>query len=132
MDLLVLASRREHPHGMSDDAFKELFPLESEVIFAFHGYPSAVRQLVFTRPKPHRFHVYGYAEEGTTTTPFDMTVRNGISRYHLAIEALRRAPRIASIASDLIDGYEAALRDHRVYIERYGDDQPEIRDWSWA
>jgi xylulose-5-phosphate/fructose-6-phosphate phosphoketolase len=131
-DLLVLDSPRTHPHGMSDDGFAVLFPPAVEVIFAFHGYPSAVRQLVFSRPQPHRFHVFGYQEEGTTTTPFDMTVRNGISRYQLAIEALRRAPRVASLAGELIDRYERALGEHRTYIEVHGADPPEISDWRWS
>ncbi|HEV7518064.1 MAG TPA: phosphoketolase, partial [Thermoanaerobaculia bacterium] len=83
------------------------------------------------RPEPHRFHVFGYQEEGTTTTPFDMTVRNGISRYQLAIEALRRSPRLASMAGEKIDTYERALRDHRIFIETYGNDPEEIRNWRW-
>jgi xylulose-5-phosphate/fructose-6-phosphate phosphoketolase len=131
LDLLVLDTPREHPHGMNDDNFARLFPRDKDVIFAFHGYPSAVRQLLFSRPDPHRFHVFGYQEEGTTTTPFDMTVRNGISRYHLAIEALRRAPRLASMAGEKIDLYERALREHRVFIETYGNDPEEIRTWKW-
>jgi xylulose-5-phosphate/fructose-6-phosphate phosphoketolase len=132
LDLLVLDSPRTHPHGMSDDAFAALFPPGAEVVFAFHGYPSAVRQLLFSRPQPHRFHVFGYQEEGTTTTPFDMTVRNGISRYQLAIEALRRAPRVASLASEVIDRYERALGEHRRFIEANGVDPPEIAGWRWT
>jgi xylulose-5-phosphate/fructose-6-phosphate phosphoketolase len=131
-DLLVLDTPREHPHGMGDDAFAALFPRDREVIFTFHGYPSAVRQLLFSRPQPHRFHVFGYREEGTTTTPFDMTVRNGISRFQLAIEALRRAPRVASLASDAIDAYERSLREHRTYIETHGDDPESISGWRWS
>jgi xylulose-5-phosphate/fructose-6-phosphate phosphoketolase len=132
IDLLVLDSPRTHPHGMSDDSFAALFPPAIEAVFAFHGYPSAVHQLLFSRPQPHRFHVFGYQEEGTTTTPFDMTVRNGISRYQLAIEALRRAPRVASLASEVIDRYERELGAHRVYIEAHGVDPPEIADWRWS
>jgi xylulose-5-phosphate/fructose-6-phosphate phosphoketolase len=131
LDLMVLDTPREHPHGMNDDNFARLFPKNIDVIFAFHGYPSAVRQLLFSRPEPHRFHVFGYQEEGTTTTPFDMTVRNGISRYQLAIEALRRSPRLASMAGEKIDFYERALRDHRTWIETYGNDPEEIRTWKW-
>ncbi len=131
LDLLVLDTPREHPHGMNDDNFARLFPKNVDVIFAFHGYPSAARQLLFSRPEPHRFHVFGYQEEGTTTTPFDMTVRNGISRYQLANEALRRSPRLASLASDVIERYERALRDHRDFIETYGNDPEEIRTWKW-
>jgi xylulose-5-phosphate/fructose-6-phosphate phosphoketolase len=131
LDLMVLDTPREHPHGMNDDSFARLFPKDVDVIFAFHGYPSAARQLLFSRPEPHRFHVFGYQEEGTTTTPFDMTVRNGISRYQLAIEALRRSPRLASMAGEKIDFYERALRDHRTWIETYGNDPEEIRNWKW-
>ncbi|HVT61108.1 MAG TPA: phosphoketolase family protein [Thermoanaerobaculia bacterium] len=132
VDLLVLDTQRAHPHGMSDDSFAALFPRDREVIFAFHGYPSAVHQLLFSRPAPQRFHVFGYIEEGTTTTPFDMTVRNGISRYQLAIEALRRSPRMASLAGELIDRYEYALREHRVHIETHGSDPEEIAAWRWS
>jgi xylulose-5-phosphate/fructose-6-phosphate phosphoketolase len=131
IDLLVLDSPRAHPHGMSDDAFAGIFPRDREVIFAFHGYPSAARQLLFSRPSPHRFHVFGYQEEGTTTTPFDMTVRNGISRYQLAIEALHRAPSVASLAAELIERYDRALTDHRRFIEANGNDPEEIRTWKW-
>ncbi len=132
MDLLVLDNPREHPHGLGDDAFKALFPTDTEVIFAFHGYPSACYQLLFSRPQPHRFHVFGYQEEGSTTTPFDMVVLNGISRYQLAIEALRRSPKLASIAGELIERYEEVLTKHRAYVQANGDDLPEVKDWQWS
>jgi xylulose-5-phosphate/fructose-6-phosphate phosphoketolase len=131
IDLLVLDTPRQHPHGLDDDGIAALFPRDAETIFAFHGYPSAVQQLLFNRPGPHRFHVFGYMEEGTTTTPFDMTIRNGISRYQLAIEALRRAPRLASAAGEIIDVYTRALADHRRYIDEHGEDPKEITDWRW-
>jgi xylulose-5-phosphate/fructose-6-phosphate phosphoketolase len=131
-DLLVLDAPAKHPHGLPDHAFDALFPLDRRTIFAFHGYRSAVEALVFERPRPDRFYVLGYREEGTTTTPFDMTVRNGISRYHLAIEALRHSPRFAAKAGGVIDGYTRAIEDHRAYIERNGRDPPEIADWTWS
>ena len=132
IDLLVLDVPRDHPHGLSSAAFDALFPPEIAVVFAFHGYPSAVHQLLFARPDPQRFHVVGYQEEGTTTTPFDMVVRNGISRYHLASEALRRAVRPIEQAADLIARYDAALAAHRRYIEANGDDPDEITQWRWS
>jgi xylulose-5-phosphate/fructose-6-phosphate phosphoketolase len=132
IDLLVLDTTRDHPHGIGDGAFAELFPPGVEVVFAFHGYRSAVRELLFSRPDPHRFHVFGYREEGTTTTPFDMTVLNGISRFQLAIEALRRSPRIGSLAAELIDRYESKLEEHRRFILANGRDLDEIASWRWS
>jgi xylulose-5-phosphate/fructose-6-phosphate phosphoketolase len=116
---------------MDDDEFVHLFTEDRPVIFNFHGYPSAIHQLIYKRPNPERFHVRGYVEEGTTTTPFDMLVRNRTSRYHLVIEALRRASGISSRAGPIIERYERELRDHRDFIEAEGVDPPEIRDWSW-
>jgi xylulose-5-phosphate/fructose-6-phosphate phosphoketolase len=131
VDLLVLDSVAGHPHRMDDAEFERLFTVDRPVIFNFHGYPSAIHQLVYKRANPQRFHVRGYVEEGTTTTPFDMLVRNQTSRYHLVIEALRRAAGISSRAAPLIERYERRLRDHRRFIEQEGVDPPEIRDWSW-
>lgn len=131
VDLLVLDSVAGHPHRMDDAEFERLFTVDRPVIFNFHGYPSAIHQLIYKRANPHRFHVRGYVEEGTTTTPFDMLVRNQTSRYHLVIEALRRAPAIASRAAPVIEQYERRIREHRRYIEAVGVDPPEIRDWSW-
>jgi xylulose-5-phosphate/fructose-6-phosphate phosphoketolase len=131
VDLLVLDSVAGHPHRMDDDEFERLFTADRPVIFTFHGYPSAIHQLIYKRANPQRFHVRGYVEEGTTTTPFDMLVRNQTSRYHLVIEALRRAAGISSRAAPIIERYERALREHRRFIEQEGVDPPEIRDWSW-
>jgi xylulose-5-phosphate/fructose-6-phosphate phosphoketolase len=131
VDLLVLDSVAGHPHRMDDAEFERLFTADRPVIFNFHGYPSAIHQLIYKRTNPQRFHVRGYVEEGTTTTPFDMLVRNQTSRYHLVIEALRRAAGISSRAAPIIERYERKLREHRRFIEAEGVDPPEIRDWSW-
>jgi xylulose-5-phosphate/fructose-6-phosphate phosphoketolase len=131
VDLLVLDSVAGHPHRLDDAAFARLFTADQPVIFNFHGYPSAIHQLIYKRPNPERFHVRGYIEEGTTTTPFDMLVRNRTSRYHLVIEAARRAGRSSSQAASIVERYTRKLSEHRAYIEREGVDPPEIRDWSW-
>jgi xylulose-5-phosphate/fructose-6-phosphate phosphoketolase len=131
VDLLVLDSVAGHPHRMDDNEFERLFTTDRPVIFNFHGYPSAIHQLIYKRANPQRFHVRGYVEEGTTTTPFDMLVRNQISRYHLVIEALRRAAGVSSRAAPIIERYERKLGEHRRSIEAEGVDPPEIRDWSW-
>jgi xylulose-5-phosphate/fructose-6-phosphate phosphoketolase len=132
VDLMALFSPDEHPHGMADDAFVGLFEEASEVVFAFHGYAGAVHQLVHGRPNPSRFHVRGYREEGTTTTPFDMVVLNRISRYHLAAEALRRSPRAIPDKARLIEQCDATLKAHTAYVRAHLEDMPEIRDWVWS
>ncbi|HMI89162.1 MAG TPA: phosphoketolase family protein [Polyangiaceae bacterium] len=132
VDLMALAAPGEHPHGMADDRFVQLFGHDVHVIFAFHGYPGAVHQLLHGRPLAHRFHVRGYREEGTTTTPFDMVVLNQISRYHLCIEALKRSRRPMAAAESLTSACRAALDRHRAYIREHLDDMPEIRDWKWS
>ena len=132
VDLMTLFQPAAHPHGMADAAFVELFGRDTHVVFAFHGYQRAIHELLHGRPAPERFHVRGYIEEGTTTTPFDMVVRNGMSRYHLAIEALRRAPRMQERAPALIQECHAMLEKHHAYSRAHFEDLPEIRDWVWA
>jgi xylulose-5-phosphate/fructose-6-phosphate phosphoketolase len=132
VDLMTLASQHEHPHGMSAEAFATLFNEHTHVIFAFHGYAGAVHQLLHGRPDPSRFHVRGYREEGTTTTPFDMVVRNETSRFHLAIEALRRSQRPLPQASRLIEQCHEMLKKHEAYVLQHMEDLPEIRDWKLA
>jgi len=127
VDLFAIASPDEHPHGLADRAFREIFGDDREVVFAFHGYPGVVHELLHHRPDPQRFHVRGYVEEGTTTTPFDMTVLNRTSRFHLAIEALRRAGR-----SDGIDVLERKLAEHHRYIREHGEDMAEVQHWRWS
>lgn len=127
-----MGSNRDNPHGLDDEAFEALFTADVPVVFAFHGYPRVIHELVYHRPQPTRFHVRGYIEEGTTTTPFDMVVRNQMSRYHLAREALNRVPRFRSISGDIVGKFHERLAAHRAYIEANGTDLPEILDWQWG
>jgi xylulose-5-phosphate/fructose-6-phosphate phosphoketolase len=131
VDLMTLLDHRLHPHGMDDDAFVELFTTDTPVIFAFHGYPRRIHELVHGRPHEERFHVRGYIEEGTTTTPFDMTVLNHMSRFHLAIQAVRRVARLHAQASDIMALCTDKLTAHGEYTRRYFEDMPEVRDWRW-
>jgi xylulose-5-phosphate/fructose-6-phosphate phosphoketolase len=132
VDLLTLFSPREHPHGMSDERFVEVFTDDTDVCFSFHGYASAVHQLLHARPNPTRFHVRGYKEEGTTTTPFDMVVLNQTSRYDIAMDAIRRSRRALENARELTQECERKLAEHRGYVLEHLEDMPEIRDWAWA
>ncbi len=135
-DLLVLEEESEHPHGLDAEMFAALFTLDRPVIINFHGYPSAVKQLLFGRPNIHRFRINGYREEGTTTTPFDMSVRNGTSRFHLILQAIRMAvahnSRVAARASERVHHYEYVLADHRRFIQENGKDPEEIANWEWC
>ena len=130
VDLMALMRRRDHPHGMDETLFKELFTDHVDVVFAFHGYPGAVHQLVHGRPDADRFRVRGFIEEGTTTTPFDMVVRNQVSRYHLVMDALNNARRTPPGASDLKAWCEEKLAEHAAYVVAHLQDMPEVRDWS--
>ncbi len=132
VDLMTLFPREAHPHGLAEDAFERLFGTDLEVVFAFHGYARALHQVLHGRPRPGRFHVRGFNEQGTTTTPFDMVVLNEMSRYHLALEALRRAPRRPAGASALEERCHAMLTRHHAYVCEHLEDMPEVRDWSLA
>ncbi len=132
VDLMSLSSSTRHPHGLSAGRFLDLFTDAAPVVFAFHGYPGIIHQLLHGRPHPDRFHVRGYDEEGTTTTPFDMVVLNRISRYHLCLAALKFAPRRPAGAAALEDLAEAMLRKHRAQVREHFEDLPEIRDWTWS
>jgi xylulose-5-phosphate/fructose-6-phosphate phosphoketolase len=132
-DLMVLGTRNEHPHGLTAAAFAELFTADRPVLFNFHGYPNAVQALLFERPNVQRFTINGYQEEGTTTTPFDMHIRNGTSRYHLVMQALQATERVApGRVQLLVEAYQQATHTHRQYIERHGEDPAEISEWGWA
>jgi len=131
VDLMRLFSPREHPHGMPDDGFVETFTHDVDVCFSFHGYAGAIHQLLHARPNAHRFHVRGYKEEGSTTTPFDMVVLNETSRFHIAMDALRRARRPPPNAAELTEACRRALDEHRAYVVAHFEDLPEIRDWTW-
>jgi xylulose-5-phosphate/fructose-6-phosphate phosphoketolase len=132
VDLTTLFTPDVHPHGMDEGAFVDLFTRDVDVVFAFHGYQRAIHAIVHGRPHAERFHVRGFNEEGTTTTPFDMVVLNGMSRYHLCMEALRRTKRMASRAPALIEQCQAALAQHHAYSRAHLEDMPEIRDWVWS
>ncbi len=132
VDLFTLMPYRDHPHGLDDETFVSLFTEDRPVIFAFHGYPRLIHELVHHRPNTTRFHVRGYMEEGRTTTPFDMLVLNQMSRYQLAIAALQRVSRLRSRAGDVIDRCEERLAAHRRYIEEHDEDLPEVRNWRWG
>jgi xylulose-5-phosphate/fructose-6-phosphate phosphoketolase len=131
VDLFAIADPNEHPHGMPEDQFVGLFTADTDVVFAFHGYANVIHAALHGRSNARRFHVRGYHEEGTTTTPFDMVVLNGISRFHIAIAALRRARRRPREADALIDECETMLRRHAAYVREHFEDMPEIRDWTW-
>ena len=131
VDLMALLPEEEHPHGYVDSVFDDLFTADRPVIFAFHGYPRAVHQLVHGRSNPGRFHVRGFSEQGTTTTPFDMVVLNRVSRYHLAIEALRRSLKRPPRWHELTAYCNQMLASHETYIREHLEDLPEVRDWTW-
>ena len=132
VDLMALFPEARHPHGMGEGEFVDAFTADTDVVFAFHGYQSAVHHLIHGRPNPHRFHVRGYQEEGTTTTPFDMVVRNDISRYHLCIEAMHRSRHVPVGAETLVEHCKGMLRKHERYVVEHFEDMPEVRDWRWS
>lgn len=132
VDLMVLQSAREHPHGLSDAAFNGLFTTDRPVLFAFHGYPHLIHRLTYARSGHANFHVRGYMEEGTTTTPFDMVVRNRLDRYHLAITAIDLVPGLAERAAHARQHLSEALDRHAGYIVRFGEDMPEVAEWRWC
>jgi xylulose-5-phosphate/fructose-6-phosphate phosphoketolase len=129
VDLMTLPRAKDHPHGMDETLFKELFTDHVDVVFAFHGYPGAIHQLVHGRPDADRFRVRGFIEEGTTTTPFDMVVRNRVSRYHLVMDALNNARRTPPGASELKAWCQAQLAEHAAYVVEHLQDMPSVRDW---
>ena len=131
VDLMTLFPPDQHPHGMNETLFLDLFTADKPVIFAFHGYQRAIHAIVHGRPNAERFHVRGFKEQGTTTTPFDMVVLNGMSRYHLAIEAIKRSTRIHQTAPNLVAELRLLIARAVQYSHDYLEDQPEIRDWAW-
>ena len=132
VDLMKLYPPYLHPHGMDDATFIEHFTEDQPVVFAFHGYARAIHEIVHGRPNTPRFHVRGFIEEGTTTTPFDMVVLNHMSRYHLCIEAMRRATRVRELTAPLIAQCNDLLARHAVYVRANLEDMPEVRDWVWT
>ncbi len=132
VDLMTLQSPRQHPHGLMNEDFDALFTRDRPVVFAYHGYPWLVHRLTYDRTNHANFHVHGYKEEGTTTTPFDMTVLNELDRFHLAQAVFNRVPRLAPRAPELRERVADQLRRHRAYIREHGEDMPEIRAWKWS
>jgi xylulose-5-phosphate/fructose-6-phosphate phosphoketolase len=131
VDLMKLQPASEHPHGLSDSDFDSLFTRDKPIIFAFHAYPWLVHRLTYRRHNHANLHVRGYKEEGTITTAFDMTVLNDLDRFHLVIDAVNRLPQTGSEGTYLKQQLLDKLVEHKQYIRRYGQDMPEVRDWSW-
>jgi len=131
VDLLALQPFTEHPHGLTDEDFDALFTPDKPVIFAYHGYPLLVHQLTYRRRNHNNIHVRGYVEEGTTTTPFDMTVLNRLDRFQLAFDAIRRVPRLSGITEQAQQRLSEALQRHKLYVVEHGEDLPEVRNWKW-
>lgn len=131
IDLMTLQSSSAHPHGLADAEFDSIFTEDRPVIFAFHGYPWLVHRLTYKRRNHANFHVHGYQEEGTTTTPFDMTVLNHLDRFHLAADAIDRVPRLRDAAAHVQQHLRDRLLAHRAWVTSHGEDMPEIRDWRW-
>jgi xylulose-5-phosphate/fructose-6-phosphate phosphoketolase len=132
VDLMKLQPQTEHPHGLSDFDFDTLFTRDKPVIFAFHAYPWLIHRLTYRRTNHGNIHVRGYKEEGTITTPFDMTVLNDLDRFHLVIDAIDRVPQIGEKGVYLKQQLKDKLIEHKQYIDQYGQDLPEIRDWKWG
>lgn len=132
VDLMKLQSASEHPHGLDDEAFDALFTDDKPIIFAYHGYPMLIHRLTYRRRNHRNLHVHGFKEEGTTTTPFDMTVINGLDRFHLVENALRHLTQVSPEKRAEMESYvQQKLSEHASYIREYGEDLPEIRHWQW-
>jgi xylulose-5-phosphate/fructose-6-phosphate phosphoketolase len=131
VDLMRLQPPREHPHGLSDQDFDELFTTDKPIIFAFHGYPWLIHRLTYRRTNHMNLHVRGYKEEGTTTTPFDMVVLNDLDRFHLAGDVIDRVPGLAAAAAHVKQALRDKRIEHKLYITEHGEDMPEIRNWRF-
>jgi xylulose-5-phosphate/fructose-6-phosphate phosphoketolase len=131
VDLMTLQPHEEHPHGLTDHNFDALFTTDKPVIFAHHGYPMLIHRLTYRRTNHRNIHVRGYKEEGTTTTPFDMVVRNDLDRFHLASDVIDRVPKLGYMAAYAKQAMRDKLIEHKQYITRHGDDMPEVKDWRW-
>jgi xylulose-5-phosphate/fructose-6-phosphate phosphoketolase len=131
VDLMALQPESEHPHGLPDSEWETMFTTDKPIIFAFHGYPWLIHRLTYRRKNHHNLHVRGYKEEGTTTTPFDMVVRNDLDRFHLAEDVIDRLPNPPSNVAYIKQGLRDKLIEHQQYVTTYGDDLPEIKEWRW-
>ncbi|MEH2324167.1 MAG: phosphoketolase family protein [Nostoc sp.] len=131
VDLMTLQPKSEHPHGLNGKDFETIFTTNKPIIFAFHGYPWLIHRLTYRQANHDNLHVRGYKEEGTTTTPFDMVVLNDLDRFHLVMDVIDRVPKLGYRAAYVKQELEDKLIEHKHYIEKYGDDMPEIRNWKW-
>jgi xylulose-5-phosphate/fructose-6-phosphate phosphoketolase len=131
VDLMRLQPDTEHPHGLSDHEFDALFTVDKPIVFAYHGYPSLIHRLTYRRANHGNLHVRGYKEEGTTTTPFDMVMLNDLDRFHLVIDVIDRVPGLSSRAGRLRQEMVDRRLRARAWTREYGEDTPEIRDWTW-
>lgn len=132
VDLMKLEPQSVHPHGLSDPDFDKLFTKDKPVIFAFHGYPTLIHRLTYRRTNHDNIHVHGYKEEGTITTPFDMTVLNDLDRYHLVMDTIDRLPQAGKPGAALKAQLKKKLVEHKAYINKHGQDMPEIKNWKWT
>jgi len=132
VNLMTLQPQEEHPHGLSDKDFDTLFTTDKPIIFAYHGYPWLIHRLTYRRTNHKNLHVRGYKEEGTTSTPFDMVVRNDLDRFHLVADVIDRVPKLSRVGAYTKQFVRDKLIEHRQYITTYGEDMPEIRDWKWG
>jgi len=132
VDLMTLQPHSQHPHGLNDKDFDVLFTRDKPIIFAFHGYPLLIHELTYRRTNHDNMHVHGFKEEGTTTTPFDMVVLNELDRFHLVGDVIDRVPGLGSRAAYVKQVVRNKLLDHKAYIDKHGEDMPEIRNWKWG
>ncbi|HEX3573409.1 MAG TPA: phosphoketolase, partial [Rhodopila sp.] len=131
VDLMTLEPKSQHPHGLSEADFDALFTTSAPVIFAYHGYPALIHRLVYKRTNHANFHVRGFMEEGTTTTPFDMVVRNRLDRFHLVADVIDRVPGLGGRGVYVKQAMRDKLIDHEHYVVRFGKDMPAVADWRW-
>jgi xylulose-5-phosphate/fructose-6-phosphate phosphoketolase len=132
VDLMTLQPAEEHPHGLPAKDFDSLFTTDKPVIFAFHGYPWLIHRLTYRRTNHDNLHVRGYKEEGTTTTPFDMTVLNTLDRFHLVMDVIDRVPHLGARYAHVKQDMRDMLVEHKQYVCEHGDDMPGVRDWKWT